>query len=86
MDTGMLIANRILALCTEKNITLNKLSFLCGITQSTLNNIIHGGSKNPTVDTVRRICTGLNMPMKSFFDTPEFDAATRIDTNTENGL
>lgn len=86
MDTGTLIAKRITALCDENNITLNRLGFLCGITQSTLNNIVHGGSKNPTVDTVRRICTGLNMPLKQFFGTPEFDAAAGIDTKLSKEL
>ncbi len=34
------IQRRIRELCDERNITLNKLSTICGITQSTLNNII----------------------------------------------
>lgn len=40
---------RIQELCDERNISMNKLSILCGMTQSTLSNITSGRSKNPTV-------------------------------------
>ena len=80
------ICRRIQELCVKNGLTVNGLSTRCGITQSTLNNIVHGGSKNPTVDTVRRICAGLNMPLKQFFDTPEFDAASGIDTKLSKEL
>ena len=38
---------RIQELCDERNISMNKLSILCGMTQSTLSNITSGRSKNP---------------------------------------
>ena len=40
------ISQRILQLCQENNITLNKLSTISGITQSTLNDVVYGKSKN----------------------------------------
>lgn len=67
------IANRILILCQEKNITLNKLGTICGITQSTLNNIINGGSKNPTTSTIKKICDGFDITLSEFFNTSEFE-------------
>ena len=54
--------------------TLNKLSTTCGMTQSTLNNIINGGSQNPKIATIKKICDGLDMSLGEFFSTPEFDA------------
>ena len=45
---------RILALCQQNNITLNKLSTICGITQSTLNNIISGRNVTTTVSTIKK--------------------------------
>ena len=66
------IARRMLQLCQERHITLNKLSTICGITQSTLNNIINSGSNNPTVSTIKKVCDGLDMSLSEFFDHPVF--------------
>jgi len=66
------IKNRILNFCVERNITLNKLCTICGITQSTLNNLIHRGNKSMTILTVLRICNGLEIEIKDFFDDPLF--------------
>lgn len=68
------IGNRILGLCKEHNITLNKLGTVGGITQSTLNNIINGGSKNPTTATIKKICDGFGITLSEFFNTQEFDS------------
>ncbi|MCH5210780.1 MAG: helix-turn-helix transcriptional regulator [Oscillospiraceae bacterium] len=62
------IAERILKLCRERNITPNKLSTISGMTQSTINNIINTGSKNPTVSTIKKICDGLEITLSDFFD------------------
>ncbi len=62
------ISQRIINLCGERSITLNKLSTISGITQSTVNNIINTGSKNPTVSTIKKICDGLDITLSAFFD------------------
>ncbi len=65
---------RIRELCLENQITLNKLSTICGITQSTLNNIMNRAETNPTVSTVKKICDGLDITLADFFDTEYFSA------------
>lgn len=72
MTIGEATAKRILFLCHQKNITVNKLSTICGITQSTLNNIINGQSKNPTISTIKKICDGLEISLWEFFYCSEF--------------
>ncbi|MGE4214168.1 MAG: helix-turn-helix domain-containing protein [Anaerotignaceae bacterium] len=72
MNIGEAIGNRILDLCNSRKISLNKLSTMCGITQSTLNNIVSGISKNPTVSTIKKVCDGLNISLSDFFDTDIF--------------
>ncbi|MGN1122688.1 MAG: helix-turn-helix domain-containing protein [Eubacteriales bacterium] len=67
------IASRILEICSDNGITVNKLSTISGITQSTLNNIINTGSKNPTVSTVKKVCDGVNMTLAEFFDSSLFE-------------
>lgn len=64
---------RILELCQQNNITLNKLSTICGITQSTLNNIVSGRNATTTVSTIQKICDGLNITIVDFFSSPIFD-------------
>jgi len=64
---------RILELCKQNNITLNKLSTICGITQSTLNNIISGRNSTTTVSTIQKICDGLEITILDFFSSPLFN-------------
>ena len=64
---------RILELCQQNNITLNKLSTICGITQSTLNNIINRRNSTTTVCTIQKICDGLEITIMDFFSSPIFD-------------
>ncbi len=64
---------RILDLCAKNHITLNKLGTICGITQSTLNNIISGRNATTTVATIQKICDGLEITIVDFFNSPLFD-------------
>ena len=68
------IIQRILNLCGEHGLSVNKLSTVCGMTQSTLNNIVNGRNKSTTTSTIKKICDGLDITLGEFFSTPEFDA------------
>ena len=72
MNIGDATRLRIKELCAQNHITLNKLSTICGITQSTLNNIISGRNNSTTVTTVKKICDGLEISIQDFFDSPLF--------------
>lgn len=72
MDLQEATKKRILSLCNEKDITINKLATLAGVRQSTVNNLIDGTSKTPTLLTVLRLCLGLDMQLKDFFDDEVF--------------
>lgn len=73
MNIGEAVRLRISVLCKERNITTNKLATLCGITQSTLNNIVSGRNNSTTVSTVKKICDGLELSIIEFFTSPLFD-------------
>ena len=60
---------RILQLCEERNLSLNGLSTLCGVTQSTLNNIISGRNNSANVSTLQKVCDGLGIDLPTFFET-----------------
>lgn len=62
------IAKRVAELCTAKQITLNKLATLSGLRQSTLENIVKGNTKNPTLRTLHRIAVGLDMTVSELLD------------------
>lgn len=68
------IQRRIRELCNERNITLNKLATICGITQSTLNNIFTRNYTKPTVSTIKKICDGLEITLSEFFNTEYFNS------------
>ncbi len=59
---------RILELCKMNHMTVNALSRQCGITQSTLNNIMVGRNNSATIATIQKICDGLEMDLPAFFD------------------
>ena len=67
-----LVVKRIKELCAERGITPNSLSYLAGISQSTVKSILGGESKNPGIVTLKKICDGLDISIIEFFDTPEF--------------
>ncbi len=67
MVIGEAVKLRIVELCNENHITLNKLSTISGITQSTLNNIKSGRNNSTTISTIKKICDGLNISVQDFF-------------------
>lgn len=74
MNTTEAIKERILRLCDERNLTINKLANLSAIPPSSLKNILYGKSQNPKVLTIKMLCDGLGITIGEFFSTPEFDA------------
>jgi len=73
MTYADVILNRLETLCAEKNITLNKLATLSGITQSTIGSFTQGTSKNPNIKTLHRLAIGLNMTVSELLDFPEMN-------------
>lgn len=68
MTVSEAVARKIKKLCAEHNLSINKLSIMSGLTQSTLQSIMSGKSHNPTVLTIARICDSLNIELNEFFD------------------
>ncbi len=73
MIIGEAVRKRIVELCHEKGITVNKLATISGITQSTLNNIVSGRNNSATVSTVKKLCDGLEITIQDFFSSPLFE-------------
>lgn len=67
------IIKRLSGLCAERGITVNKLATLSGITQSTINSMMNGETKNPKLKTLRKIAMGLDMTVSELLDFPEMN-------------
>lgn len=74
MDTISAVRNRILQLCGQRNISINKLATICALPPSSVKNILYGKSQNPKLLTIKMICDGLDITLAQFFDTDEFNA------------
>ncbi|MCC8069106.1 MAG: helix-turn-helix transcriptional regulator [Ruminococcus sp.] len=72
MNISQAVSKRILELCTTKDITVNKLSTMSGVTQSTVNDIVNLKSKNVGIVTIKKLCDGLDITITKFFDTEYF--------------
>lgn len=66
MDIGEAVKERILELCREKNLSVNKLSNMSGVTQSTVNNIVSGRNHSATISTIKKLCDGMGITIEDF--------------------
>ncbi len=67
------IAKRLLQLCEERGITVNKLSTLSGISHATIHDLVTGKTKNVKLKTLHKIAVGLNMTVSELLDFPEMN-------------
>ena len=63
MDTIKATKNRILQLCGERNITINKLATICALPPSSVKAILYGRSQNPKLLNIKMICDGINITL-----------------------
>lgn len=73
MTYSDVIILRLTQLRKEKEITINKLATLSGITQSTVENIISGKTKNPKLKTLHKLALSLGMTVSELLDFSEMD-------------
>lgn len=69
-----IIARRINELRKSRGLSVNKLAAMSGVPYSTVNSILREKSKSPTLATLIRIATALNMTIIEFLDVPEIVA------------
>lgn len=73
MTYSDVIILRLTRLCEERKITINKLATLSGITQSTVENIMSGKTKNPKLKTLHKLALGLGMTVSELLDFAEMN-------------
>ncbi|MDE5583154.1 MAG: helix-turn-helix transcriptional regulator [Ruminococcus sp.] len=72
MNISHAVSQRILELCKENGLTVNKLSTLSGVTQSTVNDIVNHKAKNIGIVTIKKLCDGFGITISEFFSTESF--------------
>lgn len=73
MKTKEAVAQRIIELCGERNIAINALANISGVSPSTIYSMLNQKSQNPGVVSIKKICDGLEITVREFFDSPLFD-------------
>lgn len=66
-----ILAHRVLALCAQRDISVNQLARMSGLPQQSIDSIIHGISRNPKVMTLYWIARAFNMTLDEFLNYPE---------------
>ena len=73
MNTKEAVANRILQLCDERKIAVNALAGISGISPSTVYSMLNEKSQNPGIVSIKKLCDGLDISVREFFDNDLFD-------------
>ena len=73
MNAKGAVARRIHALCLERGIAVNTLANMSGVAPSTIYSMLNTKSKNPGVVSIQKICDGLEISVRDFFDDPLFE-------------
>ena len=73
MNAKTAVARRILELCTQRDISVNALANSSGVAPSTFYSILNEKSKNPGIVTLQKLCDGLEITLREFFNSPLFE-------------
>ena len=73
MKTNEAVRDRILRLCQEHDMTINRLATVSALPPSSIKNILYGKSRNPKLLPLQRLGAGQGLTLGQFFTAPEFD-------------
>lgn len=73
MKVKEIVVRRINNLCAERDIALNELANRSGLTPSTIYSVMLPERKDVSISTIAKICDGLEITIKDFFNYDEFE-------------
>lgn len=73
MNTKEALARRIIELCEQRKIALNALANISGVFPSTIYSMLNEKSQNPGVVSLKKLCDGLDISLRDFFDSDLFE-------------
>ena len=68
------VVQRFQQLCRERNIRVNELANMSGVTASTVYSMMDESRRDVSIVTIKKLCDGLNISLGAFFSTLEFDS------------
>jgi len=60
-------------ICRERNMKINELAVLSGVTPSTAYSMMDSSRRDVSIVTIKKFCDGLDISLGEFFDTEEFE-------------
>ncbi len=73
MSVKDVVAERFKQLCEERNIKINELANISGVTPSTAYSMMDNSRRDISITTIKKFCDGLEITLGEFFSTPDFD-------------
>lgn len=73
MSVKDVVCERFKSLCEERNIKINEMATLSGVTPSTAYSMMDSARRDISIITIKKFCDGLDITLGEFFSTPEFD-------------
>jgi len=73
LNTKEAVAKRILELCEERHMAVNALATVSGVSPSTIYSMLNEKSQNPGVVSLKKLCDGLEISLREFFDCDLFE-------------
>ena len=73
MDVKDAIVKRFNELCTERNMRINELANVSGVTPSTAYSMMDKSRRDISIRTIKKFCDGLEITLGEFFSTKDFD-------------
>lgn len=73
MNAKQAVKARILELCSKRGIAVNSLANSAGMPPTTIYSMLNEKSQNPGVVSLQKICDGLGISLREFFDSDIFE-------------
>lgn len=73
MSVKDVVSKRFENLLKERQIKINELANLSGVTPSTVYSMMDEKRRDVSIITIKKLCDGLNITLGEFFSTEDFD-------------
>lgn len=83
MEYSNIYVKRIRELCKQRGFSINKLAVMSNVKQSTLDNIVHGNTKDPRVKALHKLAIAFNMTLSEFLNFDELNEYSFDDEDDE---
>lgn len=73
MSVKDIVVKRFEELCRERNMKINELANISGVTPSTAYSMMDKNRRDVSIITIKKFCDGLDITLGEFFSTPDFN-------------